>query len=39
MRRKVTDKVYCAIAKGEGRLEKDWNLILPRNLEAIVAHG
>ena len=40
LRHKVTDKVYYfAVGKEGGRLVKEWNLIVPKNLEAVVAAG
>lgn len=40
LRRSVTDKVYYfAAGKREGRLVKEWNLIVPKNLGAVIAVG
>jgi predicted transcriptional regulator of viral defense system len=40
LRRSVTDKVYYFAPVGEeGRLVKEWNLIVPKNLQAVVATG
>lgn len=40
LRRGVTNKVYYfAVGKEEGRLVREWNLIVPKNLEAVVAAG
>lgn len=40
LRRRVNDKVYYfAAEKGRGKLVKEWNLIVPKNLEAVVTRG
>ncbi|MDG7018595.1 MAG: hypothetical protein JRN73_09630 [Nitrososphaerota archaeon] len=40
LQQRVNDKVYYfAAEKGKGKLEKEWNLIVPKNLEAVVTRG
>ena len=40
LRQRVNDKVYYfAAKKGSGKLVKEWNLIVPKNLEAVITRG
>ncbi len=40
LRKEVGEKVYYfATGKGRGKLVKEWNLIVPENLEAMMVHG